>query len=255
MNELQIYNNPQFGEIRAVSINDEPWFVGKDVAAVLGYSKPLNAIATHVDADDSLKQGLTDSVGRTQQTIIINESGLYSLILSSKLPAAKEFKRWVTSDVLPSLRRHGVYATNELLNNPDFLIDALTALKAERAKNAELQPKADYYDAVANSEGLTSFRETAKLFGVQEKQFYEFVERNKLCYRDAHKRLMPYAKYHKKGYFEVREMTFSGTMGNHTKIYTKITPQGRQYIHSLLKKEGEYGPAQISKEVPNESET
>lgn len=237
MNQLQIYNNPQFGDIRAVSINDEPWFVGKDVADNLGYQNGSRDINRHVDESDRRKIKISDG-NQQKETILINESGLYSLILSSKLPSAKEFKRWVTSDVLPSLRRHGVYATDELLNNPDFLIDALTALKAERAKNAELQPKADYYDAVASSEGLTSFRETAKLFGVPEKQFYEFVERNKLCYRDAHKRLMPYARYHKKGYFEVREMTFSGTTGNHTKIYTKITPQGRQYIHSLMKKEG-----------------
>ncbi len=237
MNELQIYNNPQFGEIRAVSINDEPWFVGKDVASVLGYSNTRDALAKHVDSEDRADVAIHDG-SQNRNMVAVNESGLYSLILSSKLPTAKEFKRWVTSDVLPSLRRHGVYATDELLNNPDFLIDALTALKAERAKNAELQPKADYYDAVANSEGLTSFRETANLFGIPQKQFYEFVERSKLCYRDAHKRLMPYARYHKKGYFEVREMTFSGTTGNHTKIYTKITPQGRQYIHSLMKKEG-----------------
>lgn len=89
--------------------NGEPWFVGKDVADKLGYAKPLNAIATHVDEDDSLKQGLTDSLGRMQETILINESGLYSLILSSKLPSAKKFKRWVTSEVLPTIRKTGGY--------------------------------------------------------------------------------------------------------------------------------------------------
>ena len=109
MNELQIFNHPDFGEVRTVTINDEPWFVGKDVAQVLGYAKPENALATHVDADDSLKQGITDSLGRIQNTTLINESGLYSLILSSKLPGAKEFKRWVTSEVLPSIRKHGAY--------------------------------------------------------------------------------------------------------------------------------------------------
>lgn len=106
---VQIFNNPEFGDVRVVMQDGEPWFVGKDVAKILGYAKPLNAIATHVDEDDSLKQGLTDSLGRIQETILINESGLYSLILSSKLPSAKKFKRWVTSEVLPTIRKTGGY--------------------------------------------------------------------------------------------------------------------------------------------------
>lgn len=109
MNELQIFNNEEFGQIRTVTIDNEPWFVGKDVAIILGYAKPLNAIATHVDEDDSLKQGLTDSLGRIQETILINESGLYALIFGSKLESAKRFKRWVTSEVLPSIRKTGYY--------------------------------------------------------------------------------------------------------------------------------------------------
>ena len=115
MEQLQIFKNSEFGEIRTVIINQEPWFVGKDVATALGYVKPLNALATHIDEDDSLKQGLTDSMGRKQDTIFINESGLYSLILSSKLPSAKQFKRWVTSEVLPSIRKTGSY---QLSANP-----------------------------------------------------------------------------------------------------------------------------------------
>lgn len=109
MNDLQIFNSEEFGEIRTVTIDNEPWFVGKDVAIILGYAKPLNAIATHVDEDDSLKQGLTDSLGRIQETILINESGLYALIFGSKLESAKRFKRWVTSEVLPSIRKTGHY--------------------------------------------------------------------------------------------------------------------------------------------------
>ena len=109
MNELQIFNDEEFGQIRTVTINEEPWFVGKDVAIILGYAKPLNAIATHVDEDDSLKQGLTDSLGRIQETILINESGLYALIFGSKLESAKRFKHWVTSEVLPSIRKTGHY--------------------------------------------------------------------------------------------------------------------------------------------------
>ena len=112
-NKLQIFKNEEFGEIRVVEIDGEPYFVGKDVASVLGYAKPLNAISKHVDEDDSLKRGLIDSLGRTQQTIVINESGLYSLILSSKLPNAKKFKRWVTSEVLPTIRKTGGYVNDE----------------------------------------------------------------------------------------------------------------------------------------------
>lgn len=110
MNEIQVFNNSEFGEVRTLVVDNEPWFVGKDVATILGYVKPLNALATHIDEDDSLKQGLIDSMGRTQETIIINESGLYSLILSSKLPNAKKFKRWVTNEVLPTIRKTGSYS-------------------------------------------------------------------------------------------------------------------------------------------------
>lgn len=112
-NKLQVFKNEEFGEIRTLEIDGEPYFVGKDVASVLGYAKPLNAISKHVDEDDSLKRGLIDSLGRTQQTIVINESGLYSLILSSKLPTAKKFKRWVTSEVLPTIRKTGGYVNDE----------------------------------------------------------------------------------------------------------------------------------------------
>lgn len=112
MNELRIFENSEFGSVRTLLLNGEPWFVGKDVAGALGYAKPLNALATHIDEDDSLKRGLIDSMGRTQETILINESGLYSLILGSQLQNAKKFKRWVTSDVLPSIRKTGSYSVN-----------------------------------------------------------------------------------------------------------------------------------------------
>lgn len=119
-NEIQIFNNPEFGAVRTMTIDKEPWFVGKDVAEIFGYAKPLNALASHVDTDDSLKQGLTDSLGRKQDTIIINESGLYSLIFSSKLPAAKAFKHWVTSEVLPQIRKTGKYGLPKLSPNPHY---------------------------------------------------------------------------------------------------------------------------------------
>ena len=109
MNELQIFNSEEFGDIRTVTIDNKPWFVGKDVATALGYAKPLNALSAHVEKDDSLKQGITDSLGREQETIFINESGLYALIFGSKLESAKRFKHWVTSEVLPAIRKTGAY--------------------------------------------------------------------------------------------------------------------------------------------------
>ena len=136
MNEIFNFHGQ---EVRTMTINDEPWFVGKDVADILGYSKARNAIALHVDEDDALKQGLTDNLGRTQETIIINESGLYSLILSSRLPQAKEFKRWVTSEVLPSIRRQGGFIREDL--DEDAFIALFTGqkkLREQQARNAKL---------------------------------------------------------------------------------------------------------------------
>ncbi|CQR24604.1 prophage LambdaSa2, antirepressor protein [Streptococcus varani] len=129
-------------EVRTLTIDNEPWFVGKDVADILGYSKARNAIALHVDEDDALKQGLTDNLGRIQETIIINESGLYSLILSSKLPQAKEFKRWVTSEVLPQIRLQGAYVPENL--SDEAFIALFTGQKKLKAKTLELAQDVDY---------------------------------------------------------------------------------------------------------------
>ncbi|MGN0734198.1 MAG: BRO family protein, partial [Anaerovoracaceae bacterium] len=176
--ELQIFQNAEFGSVRSTMINGEPFFVGKDVAEILGYADPNKAIAMHVDEEDKLNDKTASSLGQ-RGGWLINESGLYSLILSSKLPAAKRFKRWVTSEVLPAIRRHGLYAVDDMLNNPDALIEALQAYKAERmqrlaleAENAvqkqqliEMQPKASYYDVVLNSPDLVSITEISKDYG------------------------------------------------------------------------------------------
>ena len=139
MSELQVFNNAEFGSVRTMSINGEPYFVGKDVAEILGYANPRKAIIDHVDEEDKT-DGVTirDSIGREQNPVCINESGLYSLIFSSKLPTAKKFKHWVTREVLPAIRKHGVYVVDEVLNDPDMLIAALTELKAERQKTKTL---------------------------------------------------------------------------------------------------------------------
>lgn len=249
MNELQIFNHPDFGQVRTVTINDEPWFVGKDVAQVLGYAKPENALATHVDADDSLKQGITDSLGRIQNTTLINESGLYSLILSSKLPGAKEFKRWVTSEVLPSIRKHGAYMTPETLQaailNPDTMIQLCQQLKAEQDKNKVLQvqnsrltvdnqimqPKADYFDELVERNTLTNFRETAAQLGVKQKQLVQFLLDKKYIYRDKKGKLMPYAEKNN-GLFEIKECFNEKTQWSGTQ--TLVTPKGRETFRLLI---------------------
>lgn len=241
MNDLQFYQNPQFGEIRIVSIEGEPWFVGKDVAAILGYSNARDALAKHVFEED---KGVAkcDTPGGSQNVAIINESGLYSLILSSKLPTAKEFKRWVTSEVLPSIRKHNAYMTPDMiekvLTDPDVLINLAQQLKAERAKVAELQPKAAYYDLVADCTGLMSFRETAKLFRIPERIFIRFIEESRLCYRAGYDKLVPYAEYMRAGWFEVKEVVCESYNQTLTLPSTKITPVGRTKIFDRLRKAG-----------------
>lgn len=139
MYELQIFRNAELGSVRTVTIDSKPFFVGKDVAEILGYSNTRDALAKRVDDEDKLDGvAICDSIGRDQKPVLINESGLYSLILSSKLPGAKKFKRWVTSEVLPSVSKCGIYAIDEVLNNPDMLIAALTDLKTERDKRKSL---------------------------------------------------------------------------------------------------------------------
>lgn len=142
MNELQIFKNPEFGQVRALNINGEPWLVGKDIAESLKYKEPHKAIVRHVEEDDRMKYPVADSLGRKQETWLVNESGLYSLILSSELKEAKNFKKWVTSEVLPSIRKYGIYATDEvidrILDNPDFGIKLLQELKLRDKKELRL---------------------------------------------------------------------------------------------------------------------
>lgn len=247
MNELTIFKNEQFGEMRTVTIGEEIWFVGKDVAEILGYSNPNEAVQDHVDKEDKLNSKMLSSLKLElgqRGGWLINESGLYSLILSSKLPSAKEFKRWVTSEVLPSIRKHGAYMSPEtierVITDPDFIIRLANELKTAQQKVAELQPKADYFDTVASSNGLTSFRETAKAFGVRESDFIRFIERTKLCYRNSRSKLIPYAEYLNKKWFEVKEVTYGPSDSPRTTLYTKITPLGRTEIFNKMRKAGGY---------------
>ena len=251
MNEIKIFDNPEFGKVRTMEINGEPYFVGKDVSEILGYSDTNKAIAMHVDDEDKLNDKTASSLGQ-RGGWLINESGLYSLILSSKLPKAKEFKRWVTSEVLPSIRKHGLYATEELISNPDIAIAAFQALKEEREKNrkltdtvavqnqqiAELQPKASYYDVVLNCKDLLSITEIAKDYGKSAKWLNNYLHENKVQYKQGNIWLL-YQNHAEKGYTNTKTQTFNGNDGNvHTKVHTYWTQKGRLFIYDLLKSKG-----------------
>lgn len=243
MQELKIFQNEQFGRVRTLEIENEPYFVGKDVAEILGYTNTRKALIDHVDEEDKTSNE-TLRVNGTNLTLI-NESGLYSLILKSKLPQAKQFKRWVTNEVLPSIRKHGLYATDELLDNPDFLIEAITKLKEEREKNLKLQainskleveneimqPKAEYFDELVSRNLLTNFRDTAKMLQIKENVFIKFLLNKKYIYRDKKGKLVPYA-YKNTGLFEVKETLNHKTEWKGTQ--TLITPLGREHFRVLV---------------------
>jgi prophage antirepressor-like protein len=247
MSEIQIFENEQFGSIRIIEIDGMPWFVGKEVAVVLGYSKPLDAISRHIDEDDSVKHGLIDSVGRIQNTILINESGLYSLILSSKLPSAKAFKRWVTSEVLPTIRRHGFYATDETLDN--MMNDTETAeklfkeLKAEKIRTRELEKKnhllsekANYYDNVLASETLIPITFIAKDYGMSAVKLNAMLYAYGIQYK-LRETWVLYCDYQDKGYTQSVTIIPNGDVSK-TKLHTYWTEKGREFLYDFLKTEG-----------------
>lgn len=248
--DIQTFENSEFGSIRIVEIENEPYFVGKDVADVLGYNESNKAISRHIDEEDRMKHPIP-STGGIQSSWVINESGLYSLILSSKLPTAKKFKRWVTSEVLPSIRKHGAYMTSATIEqailNPDTIIKLATALKEEQSKNKQLQavnselavnnqimkPKADYFDELVNRNLLTNLRETAKQLEIKQKDFINFLLEKKYLYRDKRGKLMPYAKKNN-GLFEVKEVYNDKTKWCGTQ--TLVTPKGRETFRLLYLK-------------------
>lgn len=238
--------------VRTVTVNDTPYFVGKDVADILGYSKPRNAIALHVDEDDALKWGVMDELGRKQETTIINESGLYSLILSSRLPQAKEFKRWVTSEVLPTIRKNGMFATDELLDNPDFAIATLQRLKEEReakklleAKIEADRPKVLFAEAVSASHTSILVGELAKLIkqnGVDmgaNRLFNWLRAHGYLIKRNGRDWNMPTQKSVEMGLIRVKETSITHADGHITVSKTPlVTGKGQQYfINKFLNQE------------------
>lgn len=225
-------------EVRTVMRNNTPYFIGKDVAEALGYRRPTKAIADHIDDEDKDEVPIQDSIGRSQMTPIINESGLYSLILKSNLDTAKRFKRWVTSEVLPSIRKRGLYATDELLDNPDLLIQVATELKNEREQRLiaeqrinELQPKATYYDLVLQNKSLISVSKIAKDYGKSAQWLNSKLHEMGVQYKQGGTWLL-YQKYADKGY---TQSTTHVIDEERNKLFTKWTQKGRLFIYELLK--------------------
>lgn len=240
MNEVQLFNFENH-EVRSLLLNNEPWFVGKDVAEVLGYAKPLNAIAQHVDKDDSLKQGLTDSLGRQQKTIFVNESGLYALIFGSKLESAQKFKRWVTSEVLPALRKTGQYQVKELSGSElmaKALIEAQSVLAAKDKQIEEMKPKASYYDVILNCKGLLATSVIAKDYGWSAIRLNEYLHKKGIQFKQG-KTWLLYQKYATEGYASTKTHEHLGNDGtNHANVHTYWTQKGRRFIYDLLKNDG-----------------
>ena len=252
MGELQIFKNAEFGSVRIITVEGEPYFVAKDITAILGYANASKAISDHVDAEDKLNNESLSSLGQ-RGGWLINESGLYSLILSSKMPNAKKFKRWVTSEVLPTIRRHGLYAMDEVLANPDIFINALLELKAERERNANLQavvavqsqqmiemhPKVSYYDVVLNCKDLVAISVIAKDYGWSATKMNRYLKRKGIQYKQGGEIWLLYQKYAEKGYTSTKTHSYPGSDGStHTKVHTYWTQRGRLFIYDLLKADG-----------------
>jgi prophage antirepressor-like protein len=238
MNEIFNFHGQ---DVRTVTINNEPYFVGKDVAEVLGYTNPRQALKSHVDEDD---KGVSkfDTLGGKQDLVIINESGMYSLVLSSKLPQAKEFKRWVTSEVLPTIRKHGMYATDQLLNDPDLAIAAFQALKDERAKvvklEAELalaQEQARYFDIILESKGAVRVTQIAADYGMSARKFNAILHDLGVQYK-VNGQWILYKKHIGKGYVDSSTFDYKDKNGqDQVNMTTTWTQKGRLFLYELLK--------------------
>lgn len=251
MNELQTFKNQEFGSVRTLVINNEPWFIGKDVADVLGYKNQRDAISKHVDSEDKNTVAIHDGItrGNPNQTII-NESGLYALVFGSKLPSAKKFKRWVTSEVLPALRKTGQYQVKEISGSElmaKALIEAQSVLAAKDKQIEEMKPKALFADAVATSHTSILVGELAKILkqnGIemgQKRLFAWLREKGYLIKRQGTDYNMPTQKAMDLGLFEIKEGSYvNGSGVNITTKTPKVTGKGQQYfINKFLAKECE----------------
>lgn len=241
---IEVFKNDEFGSIRTMTVDGEPWFVEKDITDVLGYQNASKALADHVDDDDKLNNESLSSLGQ-RGGWLVNESGLYSLILGSKLPTAKKFKHWVTADVLPAIRKHGVYAMDDLLNDPDALITALTAYKEEKEKVAQLQeenlqktqmiselsPKATYYDLILQSASLVPITSIAKDYGMSAKHLNGLLAEHGIQFKQG-KTWFLYQKYAEQGYTSSKTHAIDA---EHSVMHTYWTQKGRLFLYDFMK--------------------
>ncbi|MBV3091780.1 phage antirepressor [Staphylococcus aureus] len=243
MQALQTFNFEEL-PVRTLTVNEEPYFVGKDVADILGYKNGSRDINAHVDAEDKLTYQISTAGQRRNQTII-NESGLYSLIFSSKLESAKRFKRWVTSDVLLAIRKHGIYATDNVieqtLKDPDYIITVLTEYKKEKEQNlllqqeiGELKPKADYVDEILKSTGTLATTQIAADYGISAQKLNKLLHEARLQ-RKVNKQWVLYSEHMGKSYTESDTIPIVRSDGREdTVLQTRWTQKGRLKIHEIM---------------------
>lgn len=225
MNSIQIFENPEFGQVRVVIENGEPLFVGADIANLLGYKEPHKALVRHVDEDDRMKRPVSDNQGVNRESWLINESGVYSLILSSELITAKSFKKWVTGEVLPSIRKTGSYSIQQKLPQTykEALIELLEKVEENeklQIENTELKPKGEFYDAVAGSDTLIDMNQVSKTLnikGLGRNKLFEFLRSQKILMNDN----QPYQQYVDKGYFKLIEVRWTNPKTGDTNITLK----------------------------------
>ncbi len=251
-NKIKIFESEEFGRIRTVIWDEEPWLVGKDVAVILGYSNTKKALSDHVDDEDKYQgDGVTirDSMGRLQHPTVINESGFYSLVLSSKMPRAKEFRRWVTSKVLPTIRKTGGYVANEdmfIENYLPFLDEPyqnlfrlqMIAINQLNERIRHDQPLVEFANQVSNTDNLIDMNAMAKLAAeenipIGRNRLFKWLRKNGILMSDN----LPYQKYIDRGYFEVKETVFEVDSFTRTYQQTLVTGKGQRFIIGRLKKE------------------
>ena len=233
MNELQVFENKQFGQMRTITENGNTLFCGSDVAKALGYTNAPDALTRHCRG--IVKRDTPTSSG-VQTMSFIPEGDVYRLITHSKLPTAEKFERWVFDEVLPTVRQTGAYMTPEtiekVLMNPDTIISLATQLKELQTKVEQDKPKVQYFDTLVDRNLLTNFRDTAKELHVAPKAFINFLLEKGYIYRDNKSRLRPYQAHAEKGLFEVKE--FASEFNNKAGIQTLITPKGRETFRLLV---------------------
>lgn len=242
MQDLQVFQNSQFGDLEILTIDNKEYFPAIKVAEVLGYTNPRDAISRHTKERGVVKHDVIDSLGRKQVKKFIDEGNLYRLITRSKLPQAEEFEEWIFDEVLPAIRKHGLYATDHVIEqtiqNPDYIIHVLTEFKKEREGRLvaeqqvnELKPKATYYDLVLQNKSLLSVSKIAKDYGMSARSLNKLLHSLGVQYKQGDIWLL-YAKYQDKGYTHTSTYALDE---EHSKVTTKWTQKGRLFIYDLLK--------------------